>query len=123
VPIVIADVALDPGARFEQELPSSFNGFVYVLEGTVRVGADPGTVLRAGQVGWLDRPTVSTPSVLGLHGEGERTGVVLYAGEPQHRPIVTHGPFVGETRADLMRVSRDYMNGTFERVSAMMKRV
>jgi hypothetical protein len=33
-----------------------------------------------------------------------------------------HGPFVGETRADLMRVSRDYMDGRFDRVSALMRR-
>jgi len=44
------------------------------------------------------------------------------AGEPQHKPIAMHGPFVGETRADLMRVSRDYMDGRFDRVSALMQR-
>jgi len=40
----------------------------------------------------------------------------------QHKPIAMHGPFVGETRADLMRVSRDYMDGRFDRVSALMQR-
>jgi redox-sensitive bicupin YhaK (pirin superfamily) len=54
--------------------------------------------------------------------DGESARVVLYAGEPQHRPIAMHGPFVGETRADLMRVSRDYMDGRFDRVSALMRR-
>ena len=33
---------------------------------------------------------------------------MLYAGERQDVPIVTHGPFVGETRADLLRVSHAY---------------
>jgi quercetin 2,3-dioxygenase len=122
VPMLIADVAVEPGARFEQELPASYNGFVYVLEGTARVGGDDGKVLHAGQVGWLDRPESSGASVLRLQGgDGERARMVLYAGEPQHRPIVTHGPFVGETRADLMRVSRDYMEGKFDRVSALMR--
>jgi len=122
VPIVIADVALDVDALFEHELPFSYNGFVYVLEGTVRVGAKGDTVLRAGQVGWLDRPAASGPSVVRLRAEEGSARVVLYAGEPQHRPILTHGPFVGETRADLVRVSREYMSGAFERVSAMMRR-
>jgi redox-sensitive bicupin YhaK (pirin superfamily) len=122
VPVVIADVAVDPGARFAQELPASFNGFVYVLDGAARVGGDEGTVLRAGQVGWLDRPDESGSSVVHVEGTGAaRTRVVLYAGEPQHRPIVTHGPFVGETRADLMRVSRDYRDGSFVRVSTLMR--
>ncbi|MEO8560994.1 MAG: pirin-like C-terminal cupin domain-containing protein [bacterium] len=92
-----------------------------MLEGRVRLGADDGTVLHSGQVGWLDRPSAGDPSVLRLHGEDSRAArVVLYAGEPQGRPIVTHGPFVGETRADLMRVSRDYMDGKFDRVSALV---
>ncbi|HEV7993152.1 MAG TPA: pirin-like C-terminal cupin domain-containing protein [Gemmatimonadaceae bacterium] len=123
VPVLIVDVAMEPGARFEQALPASFNGFVYVLEGAVRVAGEDGAVLRAGQVGWLDRPSASDASVLRLRGEGaNRARVVLYAGEPQNRPLVTHGPFVGETRADLMRVSRDYVDGKFDRVSALMQR-
>jgi hypothetical protein len=89
----------------------------------VRAGAGDGTALRTCQVGWLDRPEANGPSVLRLvAGGGEGARVVLYAGEPQHRPIAMHGPFVGETRADLMRVSRDYMDGRFERVSTLMRK-
>jgi redox-sensitive bicupin YhaK (pirin superfamily) len=120
VPVLIADAVIDPGARFEQELPASYNGFVYVLTGAVRVAG--GAELRAGQVGWLNRPDSAGASVIRLEGaEGERARIVLYAGEPQGRPIVTHGPFVGETRADLMRVSREYMDGRFPRVSALTR--
>ena len=111
------------GATFEQDLPASYNGFVYVLDGSVRVGADDGTTLRTGQVGWLDRPESNAPSVLRFAASnGESARAVLYAGEPQRRPIAMHGPFVGETRADLMRVSRDYMDGRFDRVSALIRR-
>jgi len=123
VPTTIVDVRLDAGATLEQELPASYNGFVYVLDGAVRAGAGDGTTLRTGQVGWLDRPESDGPSVLRLSApDGESARVVLYAGEPQHRPIAMHGPFVGETRADLMRVSRDYLDGRFDRVSALMRR-
>lgn len=122
VPILIADATIESSASFEQALPATYNGFVYVLEGSVRVGGGEGPVLRAGQVGWLDRPATSDASVVRLLGADDgRSRVVIYAGEPQHRPIVTHGPFVGETRADLMRVSRDYMEGKFPRVSALMQ--
>jgi redox-sensitive bicupin YhaK (pirin superfamily) len=122
VPTTIVDVQLDPGATLEQELPASYNGFVYVLDGSVRAGAGDATTLRTGQVGWLDRPESDGASVLRLSADGERARVVLYAGEPQHRSIAMHGPFVGETRADLMRVSRDYMDGRFDRVSALMRK-
>jgi redox-sensitive bicupin YhaK (pirin superfamily) len=123
VPTTIVDVHLDPDATtIDQELPASYNGFVYVLDGSVRVGAGDGTPLRTGQVGWLDRPASNGPSVLTIASDGERARVVLYAGEPQNRPIVMHGPFVGDTRADLMRVSREYIDGRFDRVSALMRR-
>ena len=44
---------------------------------------------------------------------------MLYAGERQNVPIVTHGPFVAETRADLARVSRAYAEGRMPRVSEL----
>jgi hypothetical protein len=44
-----------------------------------------------------------------------------YAGEPQRVPLATHGPFVGETREDLMRASRDYLDGKFVRMSALVR--
>ena len=60
--------------------------------------------------------------MLSISAIGESARVVLYAGEPQLRPIAMHGPFVGETRADLMRVSRDFMDGRFDRVSGLARR-
>jgi redox-sensitive bicupin YhaK (pirin superfamily) len=123
VPVTLVDLALEPNAGFEQDLPASYNGFVYVLAGSVRVGAGEGATLHMGQVGWLDRPASEASSVLRFANVGaERARVVLYAGQPQDRPIAMHGPFVGETRADLMRVSRDYMDGRFDRVSVLMRR-
>jgi redox-sensitive bicupin YhaK (pirin superfamily) len=120
--VTLVDAKLDSGATLEQELPASHNGFVYVLEGAVRIVDDGGTTLRAGQVGWLDRAAENGPSMLRLTG-GDSGGarLVLYAGQPQNAPIVMHGPFVGGSRADIMRVSRDYMEGRFERMSALVR--
>lgn len=122
VPVTLVDVRLDAGATLEQELPASYNGFVYVLDGAVRVGDDEGTPLRAGQVGWLDRPDAEGGSTLPLTGAGpDGARVVLYAGQPQQVPIVTHGPFVGATRADLVRASREYTAGDFPRLSEIVR--
>jgi redox-sensitive bicupin YhaK (pirin superfamily) len=59
---------------------------------------------------------------LPLTGGEQGARLVLYAGERQGVPIVMHGPFVGESRSDLMRVSQDYMQGRMPRVSALAKR-
>ncbi len=61
VPVTLVDVRLQPGARFEQELPNSYNGFLYVLDGDVIVG-EKGIRVGKGGVGWLAEPEESAPS-------------------------------------------------------------
>ena len=120
VPVTLADISLNPRAAVEQDLPASYNGFVYVVEGSVRTGDDDNPLVK-GQVGWLNRVRVSGASSLRLVGGHDGGRVILYAGEPTNVPIVMHGPFVGETRADLMRVSSDYLAGRFPRMSELVQ--
>jgi redox-sensitive bicupin YhaK (pirin superfamily) len=120
VPVTLADISLDAGAAVEQDLPASYNGFVYVLEGFVRAGDDDAP-LAAGQVGWLARDGGGGVSSLRLIAGDTGARVMLYAGEPTNVPIVMHGPFVGETRADLARVSSDYLAGRFPRMSELVQ--
>jgi redox-sensitive bicupin YhaK (pirin superfamily) len=120
VPVTLADISLDPNATVAQELPASYNGLVYVLEGSVRAGDDD-TPLVKGQVGWLDHPDGSESSSLRISTGDAGARVMLYAGEPTNVPIVMHGPFVGESRADLVRVSNDYVAGRFPRMSELVR--
>lgn len=119
VPVTLAHISLDAHAAFEQDLPASYNGFVYVIDGSVHAGSDE-TPLVKGQVGWLDRASSGPSSSLRLAAGDAGARAVLYAGEPTNIPIVTHGPFVAESRADLMRVSNDYMAGRFPRISEVV---
>src|SRR6202165_699003 len=108
VPVTLADFLHEAGSSVDQELPASYNGFLYLLDGSVRVGADE---LRAGQVGWLDRPPREGPSNLRLiAGEGGAR-LILYAGEPQDTRVVMQGPFVGEAREDTSRLDEEYRQG------------
>jgi redox-sensitive bicupin YhaK (pirin superfamily) len=120
VPVTLVDVRLEPGAQFEQELPDSYNGFLYVLDGAVSVGKDR-TRLTTGQVGWLALPVPNATPVTPVHitagDEGAR--VMLYAGERQGVPLVMHGPFVGESRDDIRRLSRMYTEGKMPRISEL----
>jgi redox-sensitive bicupin YhaK (pirin superfamily) len=114
VPVTLADFLLEAGSSVDQELPASYNGFLYLLDGSVRVGADE---LRAGQVGWLDRPPREGPSNLHLiAGEGGAR-LILYAGEPQSTRVVMEGPFVGESRADISRLYEEFRQGRFPHMS------
>jgi redox-sensitive bicupin YhaK (pirin superfamily) len=120
VPVTLVDLGLQPAAKFDQELPDSYNGFLYVLEGDVSVGSE-GTRLTAGQAGWLAErePNAQGVSTVRLTAGEKGARVLLYAGERQGIPLVLHGPFVGETRADLMRLSKLYMEGRMPRMSEL----
>ena len=117
-PITMVDFTLSANAPVEQELPASYNGFLYVITGDLRVGDD--RQMGRGQVGWLDRPGTEGSSTLQLTGGSAGARVVLYAGQPQHFAIESHGPFVGGSRADLMRMSREYLAGSYKRMSELV---
>ncbi len=54
-----------------------------------------------------------------MSAEDEPSRVLLYDGERQNAPIVIHGPFAGEKRKDLMRVSRKFTEGKLPRLSQL----
>jgi hypothetical protein len=118
-PITLLHLALDPGATFVQELPRSYNGFVYGLEGSVNVA---GTELPADHVGWLDRPSGAGPSTLTFTAGPDGARLVLYAGEPQDEPLVHYGPFVAGSPAEINELFRRYRAGRFESMSAIARR-
>jgi redox-sensitive bicupin YhaK (pirin superfamily) len=123
VPVTLVDVRLEPGARFEQELADSYNGFLYLLEGAVSVGAER-TRLVTGQVGWLaeTEPDASSVSAVRITAGDDGARFILYAGERQGVPIVLHGPFVGESRADIVRLSQLYTTGKMPRISELERK-
>jgi redox-sensitive bicupin YhaK (pirin superfamily) len=121
VPVTLAEFVLDAGASVDQDVPLSYNGFVYVLQGSVRIGADA-TPLATDQTGWLDRPDGEGTSVLRVTAGDGGARVVLYAGQPQGDAIVSHGPFIGDSQEDIVRLYTEYRAGRFERMSALARR-
>jgi quercetin 2,3-dioxygenase len=118
VPVTLAEIKLDAGVSFEQDVPTSYNGFLFVVSGSARVGEDT-TPLKIGQVGWLDRPKGEGISMLRIVAGDEGVRLVLYAGQPQGDPIVAQGPFVGDSRADIVRLHNEYRAGRFDRMSEL----
>lgn len=119
LPLTLIDISLEPGGRFEQALPANYNGFLYPLDGVVEVDDATPLTLGVGSVGWL-APADVEASVLRLSAPGGKARVLLYAGERQGVPILSHGPFIGETHDDLVRVSRAYVDGRMPRVSDLV---
>jgi redox-sensitive bicupin YhaK (pirin superfamily) len=117
VPVTIVEMTMKPGASIEQDLPATYNRFVFVLDGSVRVG-EGATPIERNQVGWLDRPPHGDGvSIVRLTAQERGARIVLYAGQPQGTPIVSHGPFIGDTVGDLKRSYQEYREGRFPRMS------
>ena len=118
VPLLIADIRLQPGVTTLQQIPASYTAFLYVIDGSLQVG-DEATALQQDQVGWLNRQDDNTPSELKLTGGDSGSRVILYAAEPQRDAIVSHGPFIGDTQEDIRRLYQDYRQGKMNHISTV----
>jgi redox-sensitive bicupin YhaK (pirin superfamily) len=120
VPVTITEITLEPHASIDQEIPSSYNGFVFTLRGSIQAGAD-NTSLKTGQTGWLDRPQGDGASLLRVTAGEEGARLVLYAGQPQGDPIVSYGPFIGDSKRDIARLYTEFQSGQFVSLSELVK--
>jgi redox-sensitive bicupin YhaK (pirin superfamily) len=118
VPVTMVEINLESHASAEQEIPASYNGFAFVIDGSVQIGE---TLLNTGQVGWLDRPSATGTSVVRMVADEHGARVILYAGQPQGDPIVPHGPFIGDSKQDIARLFAEYQAGSFPRLSELKK--
>jgi len=115
------DIALDAGAEFSHELPPGHAAFLYVYEGAMRVG----TGEAAATVGTHELAVLGDGDVIRLEGgtAHESTArpesaaavsrAILVAGRPLREPVAKYGPFVMNTREELMKAFEDYQSGRF----------
>ncbi len=121
-PVTLIDLRLEPNASFEQELPSSYNGFIVVIEGAVAAG-DPARALVKDQIGWLDRPAGGGESALRLRAADAPARVLVYAGEPQEMRVAARGPFIAGSEAELAGYFAAYRRGEFPLASSLRQEV
>jgi redox-sensitive bicupin YhaK (pirin superfamily) len=108
------DLALEPGATFSEPLPVDYAAFLYVFEGTVRVGAGP----EAQTVSTHELAVLAEGAQVELHGvtagaDGKSARAILVAGRPLREPVAKYGPFVMNTREELQQAFMDFQSGKF----------
>jgi redox-sensitive bicupin YhaK (pirin superfamily) len=112
-PITMAHATVAPGARLDLPWRTDFNALVYVLAGQ-------------GAVGTERRPV--TAGQLVVFGDGDSfivdgTGtapleVLLLGGRPIREPVAAYGPFVMNTRSELVQAVEDFNAGRLGTVPA-----
>jgi quercetin 2,3-dioxygenase len=111
-PVTFVEMVLEKGASIIQDLPGTYNGYIYVLEGSGTFGENK-VEAKKGQAMWLGSSDDSKLS--GIHvSANEKLRVILFAGEPLREPVVAYGPFVMNTEEEICQAYRDYHAGKFE---------
>lgn len=104
---VYLDIALAPETSWDYLLPAGHNAFAYAFEGaaTVGEGARPLPAQELAVLGGGER--------LRLQAGAAGARLILVAGRPINEPVMRHGPFVMNTKQELMQAFVDFQEGRF----------
>jgi redox-sensitive bicupin YhaK (pirin superfamily) len=109
-PMNVWDIRLAAGKHTELDVPEAWTTAVAVLHGAVRVGG--GDVVREARFAILE--TAGTRVLL----EADEDSIVLFLnGEPIDEPIAGHGPFVMNTREQIVEAVHDFSSDRFGRIA------
>ena len=117
-PITLAHTTVSPGASLTVPWRADFNALVYVLSGNGTVGAERRPV-RSGQLAVLGAG--SSVTVAGDARQDSRTPaleVLLLGGRPIREPVAMYGPFVMNTRDELVKAFEDFQAGRLGTIPA-----
>jgi len=110
-PITMAHATVQPGSQVSLPWQPQYNALAYVLSGNGTVGPDARPI-HGGQLavfGAGDRVTLAAAA----NQDSNRPAleVVLLGGQPIREPVAHYGPFVMNTKEELIQAIEDYQAG------------
>jgi len=118
-PMAMVHGSLAPGARLDLPWQVQYNALVYVLAGSGSVGVEE-SPLQAGQLAVLGRGDFV--SVTASRTQDTRTPtmeVLVLGGRPIREPVAWGGPFVMNSRAEVLQAFEDFQKGRMGQVPAV----
>lgn len=112
-PITMAHVTIPAGERLTVPWDERSNALAYALAGAGSAGLEAAP-LQLGQLALFGAGDTVTL------GAGERTplDVLLLGGQPIGEPVIQYGPFVMNTRAEIIQAMDDFQAGRFGQIPA-----
>jgi len=105
------DVTLPAFAVSDHMVAQGHNAFAYLFRGAAEIGATettPGKTVRNGELAVL-----GPGDAVRIRAGEDGARLILVAGKPLGEPVVKYGPFVMNTRDEIVQAIQDYQNGTF----------
>jgi len=112
-PMSLVHATLEPGSRLELPWDAEFNALGYVLAGNGQVGTDgrPVSMGQAAVFGAGDYLTITAEE--SQESRSPALDVVVVGGRPIREPLAWAGPFVMNTKAEVLAAYEDFQKGRF----------
>lgn len=111
-PITYLDVSLQASSAVTLTIPKAQNAFVYVFDGAVDIHEQAARRASSGDMAML-----SHGEQLYLRGVNEKNRALVLAGEPLNERVARYGPFVMNTREEIIEAFNDYQSGRFGQIA------
>ncbi|MFI7610049.1 pirin family protein [Nonomuraea terrae] len=120
-PITLLHATLSPGARLVMPWRKDFNALAYALSGRGTVGSERRPIAD-GQLavfdGFGNRPGLATAAETISITAKDTLDVIVLGGQPIGEPVAHYGPFVMNTREELVQAFEDFKAGRLGTVPA-----
>ena len=101
------DIELKEEKTVNLEVPDTHNSFIYLLKGELKIGTNKHETTNDSTLILLERGTKLKISA------NKKSKFLFIAGKPIGEPIARGGPFVMNTKQEILQAIQDYNNGTF----------
>jgi hypothetical protein len=117
-PITLLHVTVQPGGELRLPWRRDFNALVYVLAGAGTVSAERRPV-QTGQLAVFGAGDVITVDAARTQdGPSGELDILVLGGQPIREPVAAYGPFVMNTRDELVQAFEDYQAGRLGSIPA-----